>query len=976
MRHAVSATLVLAAYCLGNPVGAQRLPFESYSMNEGLVHNHVREIFQDSKGFIWISTWDGVSMFDGNKFVNYNTSNGLSWSLINQVFETPAGDICIVSNHGDIDRIQNHQGPQALHRGGIVFNRFRQATGNTYFALTDARGIYKFNEGVLVKPSQSRPEESYYDITQFTDSLLLALGYSSIQLMNLRYEVVSELQAVSDQRCILVDSKERAWVGTREGLILVSPSQERGKPLRLSDLPEPFDVPELTDAPIKAMLEDKEGSIWIGTANGLMRISADGSRQFITESNGLPSSQITCLMQDREGNIWTGTTKGVARLMTQSSIRIFTVESGLQSNDILHLLPLNDGSIVVQTEEGVQLHHVASYHFTPLALDQNFYSDKDQHSALALITEGGPEVPPTLTFYNERRGSLRFSPSYAGGTYAYRDHRSHFFRPSHTGLLMSSDYLQWHGTLTDSDCRALLIDSENRIWVGLVDSGLLCLRYAYVNDTPRLVARDRYLPGIGIRSVYEDSKGFIWAGTRYHGVFRLHPETPDVTPLHFDQSTGLTSGFVGSIGEDKDGAIWLDFQNGLDKLIPADSSYRVFNFSRFNNFFTVIQAMVFDSDHALWLATTEGMVSITDGELEDLRPLPVYITTALLGDSVYHYGNTEAVVLDYRDKNVHFEFTAPFFINAKQVAFSYRLLGGHNENWSAPSGERNVSYASLEPGTYRFEVRNKGWNGAWGPPASFDFSIAPPLWQTTLFRISSVLFLVAGGWLLFRIRIKSIRHEADMQRQITESKMMALRSQMNPHFIFNCLNSIDNLMQNNEKEKATAYLARFAKLIRAILENSKQEQIPIWKDIETLRLYLELELLRCDHQFDFSIDVAEEILEGDYKIPPLVIQPFVENAIHHGLLNKEDTPRDLSIHGELKDGYIHFRIVDNGVGREQAQKLREFNKAGHKSLGIQITRERLSLLNLNGRTETVRITDLMNENHEALGTQVDIQFKY
>src|SRR5436189_613203 len=105
---------------------------------------------------------------------------------------------------------------------------------------------------------------------------------------------------------------------------------------------------------------------------------------------------------------------------------------------------------------------------------------------------------------------------------------------------------------------------------------------------------------------------------------------------------------------------------------------------------------------------------------------------------------------------------------------------------------------------------------------------------------------------------------------------------MNPHFIFNCLNSIDNLIQNNEKEKATAYLAKFAKLIRSILETSKNNVVPCWKDMETLKLYIELEEFRCDNKFSYEINMTDEISNGDYKIPPLTIQPFVENAIHHG----------------------------------------------------------------------------------------------
>lgn len=972
MRYVTSSLLFLAFAWVATSIRAQRLAFENYSMNEGLIHNHVRDIFQDSKGFLWISTWEGVSMFDGYKFINYNASNGLSWSLINQVFESIAGDICIASNHGDIDRIQNHQRLLSFLRGNIVFNRFCKIAGGKYFALTDYDGIYEFNDGVLIKPAQSRPTDSYYDIVQVNDSLLLGLNYSSIQLMDLQFNTYSELPGISDQRCLLVDSKKRVWVGTAEGLILLSPLQEKGKPIQLLPLPEIFNIPQITAAPIKDLLEDDRGNIWIGTTRGVIKIGIDGSRQLIDEQNGLPSNQITCLMQDREKNIWFGTPKGVAFLVTSSSIRIFTVEDGLSSNNIRHLLPLNNGNIIVSSEKGLQLHNTREDLFTPLTQDLSYFSGGDKNNTQALIGGESTETP-ILNFFKQGYDQLYHSPSY-NTSYAYRDRRANYFRPSHSGILVSSDGQNWQNTLTNKDSRALCIDSKENLWVGLVDSGLIRFHYHYVGDTPKVFKQDHYLPGIGIRSLYEDSRGYIWAGTRYDGIFRLQPEDPDMPILHFSQSNGLTSGFVTSIGEDKNGAIWLDFQYGLDKLIPDDSSYRVFNFSRFHNFFTVIQGMTFDKNQELWLSTTGGMVHIEDGEFENLKPLQVYITAASLGDSIYHYGIDREISSGYRSTNVRFEFTAPSFVNAKQMLFSYRLWGSNDNNWSPPSIEHNVSYASLAPGNYRFEVRNRGWNGDWGEAAAFNFRIRPPFWQTGAFITSVVFLLAAGCWLVVRHRIKNIRRKADMRRQIAETEMAALRSQMNPHFIFNCLNSIDNLMQNNEKEKATAYLARFAKLIRAILENSKQELIPVWKDIETLKLYLDLELLRCDHKFDYQMHISDELLEGDYKIPPLVIQPFVENSIQHGLLNKVDAPRELTIEGEICERHIHFRITDNGIGRAQSEKLKQFNRTDHKSFGIKITSERLNLLNRNGLTESLKITDLVNEQNEAIGTQVNIQF--
>src|SRR4029079_9891453 len=137
----------------------------------------------------------------------------------------------------------------------------------------------------------------------------------------------------------------------------------------------------------------------------------------------------------------------------------------------------------------------------------------------------------------------------------------------------------------------------------------------------------------------------------------------------------------------------------------------------------------FDKDHSLWLATTQGVVNISDGNLEKTKPWNVYITTSSLGDSIYRDEINKKITLSYRHKQIQFEFAAPGFINEKQVFFSYRLLGSNNTDLSRLSNEHVVSYANLQPGSYRFEVRNKGWNGEWGDTTRFEFVILPPFWK-------------------------------------------------------------------------------------------------------------------------------------------------------------------------------------------------------------------------------------------------------
>ena len=221
-------------------------------------------------------------------------------------------------------------------------------------------------------------------------------------------------------------------------------------------------------------------------------------------------------------------------------------------------------------------------------------------------------------------------------------------------------------------------------------------------------------------------------------------------------------------------------------------------------------------------------------------------------------------------------------------------------------------------------------------------------------------------------KLQNEQAQSALKRKALELEMQALRAQMNPHFIFNCLSAIDNLIQTSQADKATSYLARFAKLIRGVLDSSKNNVIPFQKDFETLRLYLEMEQFRCNNKFSYQLTADQALLDGDFKVPPLIIQPFIENAIHHGLLNKQDSNRQLNVSAQLKDEQIIYSITDNGIGRKRATDLKEINRPGQQSYGIDITKDRIHLHNKTGKTNDVQIIDL-EQGGLAAGTKAIIR---
>ncbi|MBS1610962.1 MAG: histidine kinase, partial [Bacteroidetes bacterium] len=226
--------------------------------------------------------------------------------------------------------------------------------------------------------------------------------------------------------------------------------------------------------------------------------------------------------------------------------------------------------------------------------------------------------------------------------------------------------------------------------------------------------------------------------------------------------------------------------------------------------------------------------------------------------------------------------------------------------------------------------------------------------------------------------VKRVKDAAIMQyenntlkQRSSELEMQALRAQMNPHFIFNSLNSINMFILENNRLQASEYLSKFSKLIRLILQNSQEAFIALEKELEALQLYMELESLRFENKFNYKINVAGDLDVTSIKVPPLIIQPYVENAIWHGLIHKKEKG-NLEVRVEIKDKTIYYTIKDDGVGRKKAEEFKSKSAVKQKSMGMRITADRIALLKQHNQTSII-INDLTLENGNAGGTEVQIE---
>jgi sensor histidine kinase YesM len=286
------------------------------------------------------------------------------------------------------------------------------------------------------------------------------------------------------------------------------------------------------------------------------------------------------------------------------------------------------------------------------------------------------------------------------------------------------------------------------------------------------------------------------------------------------------------------------------------------------------------------------------------------------------------------------------------------------------SRERAVNYANLAPGKYTFEVQGQNENLEWGASGFASFTIRPAWWQTWTFRILVVTLVIAVVYYYYKKRIKVIRQEVEIQTKIRDLESAALRAQMNPHFIFNCLNSIQDFIGSNDAASATAYLGKFARLVRLALHSSVDGLHSLREEIEMLENYLALEQLRFKGRFEYKIHVSPEINTDEISLPPILIQPFVENAIVHGMKNKKGDGK-IEVTFSKNGNTLIVTVADNGTGITISHQ--PITDTGHKSVGMRLTQRRLGMLSGQENERVVSHENLTDVHGVVIGSIVRVE---
>ncbi|MBE0648658.1 MAG: histidine kinase [Bacteroidales bacterium] len=564
-----------------------------------------------------------------------------------------------------------------------------------------------------------------------------------------------------------------------------------------------------------------------------------------------------------------------------------------------------------------------------------------------------PEIQyPSRYFYSAERENAPLSPirmisrgdeiwsaSHLGGLYLTRDGKNYAFSKIDSTLPQNINDICFDGS------ENIIAGANNgEVLIARVEDGML-------KTISRLGSKDGMV-GKSIRWIQSDQKGYLYVGTNSGlNLINLDTlyETGHAKVKFFSPSTGFNElNVIGAVADSR-GDIWVATEKKLCRIHH--------------------DLILCDPVHAARLVFT--------GIEINYHPVDRYS-----GYEMHSWFDfpLKPLKLAHHQNNLIFYFDALNYLNTDQQRFRYRLIPVITE-WSDYSADRKAVFTTLQPGEYTLEV--EGVNTLDPKQVSqlqYSFTIEPPFYLTWWFLLLTVVFLAGIGLVILHWRAKQIRKQekkkADIRLELNSLEMKAMKAQMNPHFIFNAINSIQSFILSNNVDKALYYLSMFSKLVRKTLENSSKDLIPLYEELTYLDFYIELEKMRFEGEFTASTEIDPQLPLETVMIPPMIIQPFVENAIKHGLLKLEKTGHLKIEVKKLDPDRFQFVIEDNGIGRLRASEMKQYERQSYKSKGLEITNTRMRLLNensLSGKFEIVT-ADLTDANGNPAGTRVEVTF--
>jgi len=963
-----TAFSVALLFLLSGGRGFSQVPYYlHYGTQEGLLNVEVYNLLQDSAGFVWIASDHGVSKFDGRNFTHFSIKDGLPHNLVTELFLDLEGRVwCQVHRSGLV----------CIERDSIVVPRWSERLTSyskdigSFGQMSDGRYIIGFqpfmSDSTMLFAMVAGPNDSISWVRAEEDNTVAVLPDHRTSVYANQYRhpdkpyrffwgipgtdnCTAPVTLETDQpfQNIICSKKDSfAFLASGNKLFSVSPGQQYSTDVRH----------RITNS----LFIDRQQNLWLGLFKHGALCFRGGALQ-TTPRRYLEDYSVTSVMQDRWGGYWFSTIEAGIFYMPFLDLQVYTTANGLPENRIV----------------------------------KAWRSD----STLWLIYRNGYATRTDL----RREGPLVFEPVV----------RSDYIGPSFidsTGMLnVSVSMLAWRETPVKVwPYRSILFfDSKGAMYLGDASAGL-----ERISADGRVWASDVQCPHMPrINHIIEAEDGAVWLGS-INGPYRMDGEEctfmPDIYPalagsvtslqihhglvfigvggkglfvlngdslIHLYSGNGLSSDFIHRVLVDDRDTVWLATTSGID-LFRLDGLGRfpvpIEHLGAGSGLPSVcVNDLLIDSENA-WAFTDGGLAVIPRNIISRREDPPrVYLTSVKVNGMPRDLSSHLELLHD--ENNLQVEFQAISFRGLSGTLYAYRLNGtGNIWNYTrVPS----VNLSGLKPGDYILEIKHgHALDDASINPLVLQFSILPPLWQRWYFLLPATLLFFSGLYLLVYWRIRNLQWAAHLEQQVSTLGFRALQAQMNPHFIYNSLNAIQNFILKNDQETSVAYLNKFSRLIRSVFDHSARDLVPLSEELINIELYVSLEQARYPGRITFSLHADDSV--RSLRVPPMLLQPFIENAILHGVLPSGREGRvSLIITSEAQQ--LAVRIIDNGIGIRQNRLIRKkkdrfFNSYAKRThTGMQVTCQRIeSFMHKHGMEANIHIEDRSTTSPVETGTIV------
>lgn len=970
--------------------------YTQYTVEEGMPSNDINYVMQDSKGYIWMLGDGRLTRFNGTDFheiqlggfVNkmVEDSRGDYWlsamgalalmrdsrigihgkyragilkstsskNFIHHITEDSLGNVWYTVNNGttngrkgqfsdEVEFITAYKlGEDSVEAVNLMEDKDAFRIGSIGFVKRIPGGNYIFTGRSFKQNNQDKvftrenidfnTDQFIYPIIKFIelhDGTFVAISCGEIMHFTLdKIFFYSRFHLGTNLTSLFQDSKENVWLGTMDGLWR-APKGDFSKLEKMDKQPDFY---------ITSINEDTEGNIWLSTLGaGVLKVSGNDFEK-ISWKNDLLKSRIEEVVTHK-GEMWISTLDGT----------VVKFDKKLQ------------GSIQHSPQTAVG-HRLISVGDTLLSAHRRMYFDGKME---VLGKLKGREAFPT-EFFNilVHKGGGNVWVANARNMFLFNLHKQEVIYDAQKEGFKDQVY-------------SLSLDSEKNLWFASGNGKLYRLKDREIMNAAKIYPQLDSITDMGFI-------GSVTIGLHDHIYLTYHDGVVILTPDGV-QKIRSTSDLTASKNHvlnylEEDESLWISGFGGVDKFIydPESKKYIKSTFFGTKHGLPVISngKMCYYNDK-IFLGTSDGLYIIKPENLtrNNVPPVPVHITKFQVQDSVFR--ETESLELAHYLNSPTFHIDGISFQKEKKLYFKYRLLG-QSEEWLTTES-KDIPYNDLKPGNYTFQVYGIRGNyddikGDESKLTTLSFKIVPHFTQTWFFI--TAMFALAAILLAYAVYAYVRWKDRQERRQMltTELKYQALQSQMSPHFIFNAMNSISYLVKNKKSKAADKYLNQFAGLLRGVLENAQYSFITLLDEMELVQTYLELEQLQFGKQFQFSIDMDPELMAFELQLPPMLIQPVIENAIRHGI-----SPRGygtVHVNFKDKDKHLEVSIQDDGVGRAFAEKLKKqsLTQTSKTQVGIKNIRERINVLNhLYGLNMKMEIADLEDEG-TSTGTQVTFTF--